>query len=713
MGIVILLLPELNLYNLPVLLAAILNAGLVLFVVSMHGTGQPIRRAFVVWNLAICIWNLGSFGGYGASSELAAVWWTRLCGFGIVWIPALFLHLVLLLKGPRTKLQGYLLHGLYLMGSLLLLFSLTSKNFLVVGAIHRFWGWAPVGGLGSTLLDSVMAVSSVYSLVLLRSAVRQSFDVQRNQLLYVFWGALIGYVGGGLNVLAIHGVEIYPYGNFFNILYSLAVAYAIVSYQWMDIRLALRQSVVYGSLGTALTLTYIAMVFIIDKLLAASSSSNPWGAWLLAMPPTVLATPTLKNKIQPWVEQHLFSEWQWLKQKLEDLGILVCTCLDLQKIGEAVIRCSLEDLQVEHASLWLWDPAHERLNCVATQGLTSAMSGDSFRPEWLEQTGHRPLFTRDLEWRLNINPVENTNLFPLRDWLLAHQAATLVPVHFQNHFLGVWLLGARHARDMWPREITQKFQAVANQLALAMNMSMMVQKFEKQRGLLEKTREMAAMGILATELAHELAQPLTRILNAEAGLQQTLKGESSEGLARIEKETLRASEILESFTMLSPQMSLQRTAIPVADLIDEAIDLLGIQDDPAIHLVKEIDHSATAFIHRGQIVQVLTNLIQNARQAMPDGGTLTISLQSLTNLVEISIMDTGAGIPPEARDRVFDAFFTTKQQVGRRGVGLTLSRAMVERHGGTIRLESPITATGGTRALVHLPIMPMEERHET
>lgn len=709
MGI-LMLLPELNLYNLPVLVAALLNIGLILFV-CLRSSWQPIHRVFVAWNLALVVWNIGSFGAFGAASDVASAWWTRFCGLGVVWIPATFLHLVLVLRRDRTSLQRYLLWGAYLMGALLFTGTLVEKRFLVAGAMPRFWGWGPVGGVGATLLDLIMVAGTIYSLALLKSAAGKALDVRRNQLLYVFWGALVGYAGGGINVLVIHGANIYPFGNIVNIFYSLAVAYAIVSYQWMDIRLALRQGVVYGSLGAALTLTYATVVLLIEKSLTANLG-NGWGARLLALPPTFFMAPILKNRIQPWVEQRFFSEWERAKKKLQELGMALCACMDLRKIGETAVRCCVEELGMEGASFWLWEQGSERLNRIAARESEPGVSNDSFQPEWLRPGDSRALFTRDLEWRLAVNPNQNAGLRPLARWLAARQAAMAIPVWFQNRFLGVWVLGARRSGNMWPRDVISKFQETTRQLALAIHNGLAVQALEERRGQLEKTREMAMMGTLATEMAHELTKPLTRILNAESSLQRTMRDDSRGDLARIEKETLRASEMLESFSMLSPHLPLHRAPVPLMELIDETLELLGLQEDRSIRIVREIDSSASAFVNRGQMVQVLTNLIQNAWQAMPEGGALTLSLRTLSNVVEIGITDTGAGISPENRGRVFEAFFTTRKPQGGRGLGLTISRAMVERHGGTLRLESPAAAGQGTRAVVCLPIMPMEEWHE-
>jgi signal transduction histidine kinase len=101
-----------------------------------------------------------------------------------------------------------------------------------------------------------------------------------------------------------------------------------------------------------------------------------------------------------------------------------------------------------------------------------------------------------------------------------------------------------------------------------------------------------------------------------------------------------------------------------------------------------------------QIEQVLINLIQNATQAMPNGGQLVITLAASGDRVTLTVRDTGFGIPSENLRRIFDPFFTTKGEEGT-GLGLSVSYGIIARHHGTIRVES--TVGQGTTFIIVLP----------
>jgi signal transduction histidine kinase len=105
---------------------------------------------------------------------------------------------------------------------------------------------------------------------------------------------------------------------------------------------------------------------------------------------------------------------------------------------------------------------------------------------------------------------------------------------------------------------------------------------------------------------------------------------------------------------------------------------------------------------RDQIIQVLINLVMNSLHAMPDGGTLRLSLDRENGHVRLGVSDTGHGIPEETRSKVFDPFFTTKDFGKGTGLGLTVVKGIVEEHGGTITVESVVGK--GTTFWIRLPV---------
>jgi signal transduction histidine kinase len=136
------------------------------------------------------------------------------------------------------------------------------------------------------------------------------------------------------------------------------------------------------------------------------------------------------------------------------------------------------------------------------------------------------------------------------------------------------------------------------------------------------------------------------------------------------------------------------------DLVRANEEALTAQE---VHVVLEIPLRIPAVSGSAdKLKQVFLNLILNARDALPGGGTITIQVQTERGFVATKVIDTGVGIPSEHLDRIFDAFFTTKKEVSGVGLGLSVSHGIIQQHGGTIHVES--TVGQGSVFVVRLPI---------
>ena len=230
-----------------------------------------------------------------------------------------------------------------------------------------------------------------------------------------------------------------------------------------------------------------------------------------------------------------------------------------------------------------------------------------------------------------------------------------------------------------------------------------------QSELIHMSRFMA-LGEMASALAHELNQPLSAIANYLKGAQRLLsEGQPEvvptvlEAMDRATQQALRAGEIIRHLRNFVSRGESIRQFEDLVKLIQEAsaLSLVGVKEsgarvdfafDPDIKLV---------FVDKIQIQQVLLNLIRNAIEAMEDSAVrnLTISTHRVDDeTVQVDVADTGPGIAPEIAARMFQPFNTTKPRG--MGVGLSISRTIVEAHGGRLWVEA--TAAGG--ALFHMTL---------
>lgn len=233
---------------------------------------------------------------------------------------------------------------------------------------------------------------------------------------------------------------------------------------------------------------------------------------------------------------------------------------------------------------------------------------------------------------------------------------------------------------------------------------------ELLRQQLLRAQRLSSVGTLASSVAHEFNNILTTIINyAKLGLKPaTTEASRLQSLEKIHKAGQRAAVIVNSMLGFARNQSAIRETTDLVSLVEDVLVLC--EKDLSKHHIrveKRLHGRPKAPVVRGQIEQILLNLIINARQAMPQGGKLTVDVREnpQSDLVEIHVCDTGVGIPPEQLRLIFDPFFTTKnpddEGHGGNGLGLSVCRQIIEQHHGRIRVESVVGK--GSRFTVKLP----------
>jgi signal transduction histidine kinase len=234
---------------------------------------------------------------------------------------------------------------------------------------------------------------------------------------------------------------------------------------------------------------------------------------------------------------------------------------------------------------------------------------------------------------------------------------------------------------------------------------------DQLREQLLRAQRLSSVGTLATSVAHEFNNILTTILNyAKLGLRPATDDAARiQALEKILKGSQRAATIINSMLGFARNNSAQRELTDLVALVEEVLILT--EKDLSKHHVqveKKFIDRPKAPVLRGQIEQILLNLIINARQAMPRGGRLRIEVREnpAAQMAEIRICDTGVGIPPEQLRLIFEPFYTTKEPDehghGGSGLGLSVCRQIIEQHHGRIRVES--LPGKGSKFTVKLPL---------
>jgi signal transduction histidine kinase len=276
----------------------------------------------------------------------------------------------------------------------------------------------------------------------------------------------------------------------------------------------------------------------------------------------------------------------------------------------------------------------------------------------------------------------------------------------------------------------QSFMIFANQAALALENALMYEELKAFSGQLEdrvrkasarleetqrqlfQSEKLAALGKLSAGIAHEIRNPLTsiKILIHSLVDEQATENSREKDLAVIEAEIERVNKIIKQFLDFARPRPPSLEPTDVGTILDETLALLVYEMEaqkiaPEKHYAPDLPPVP---LDREQMKQVFLNLMLNAIQAMERGGTLKMSTRRAAPLpgkrdrsaAEIAVEDTGPGIPDGLRSKIFEPFFSTKEEGI--GLGLPIAQRIVEEHGGDIRVESK--EREGTTFVITLPL---------
>ena len=235
----------------------------------------------------------------------------------------------------------------------------------------------------------------------------------------------------------------------------------------------------------------------------------------------------------------------------------------------------------------------------------------------------------------------------------------------------------------------------------------MERKLRQTQEQLLQSEKLAAMGRLTSQIAHELNNPLYGIMNTLELMKTEIPPESKRRkiLEMALSETVRLTEMLRKMLSFSKPDEEEKQPANINTILDEILLLHekqlrehSIRISPS--LAEDLDMVKAS---KNQLRQVFLNIISNARDAMPEGGTLSVTTRAEGDNVHVEISDTGMGIRKENLNKIFDSFFTTKDSIKDVGLGLSVCYGFIKDHGGDIKVESE-WGSGATFTII-LPML--------
>ncbi len=250
----------------------------------------------------------------------------------------------------------------------------------------------------------------------------------------------------------------------------------------------------------------------------------------------------------------------------------------------------------------------------------------------------------------------------------------------------------RHSGELFLKEEHSLIDAIARQVALTLeHQEADAERMKLQEQLIHADR-LATIGQLSSGIAHELNEPLNNILGLGQLMEQApeIPTQFEEDIKEIIAHSLHAREIIKKLLLFARQVPPQKIKVNINQVIEDGLYILESRcSKSGIELIQALSPAIPEITaDPSQLNQVLVNLVVNAIQAMPDGGTLTIETSSDGDNVKLTVKDTGIGMSKEIIKQIFVPFFTTKDIDQGTGLGLPVIHGIIASHGGKIEVDS-------------------------
>jgi GAF domain-containing protein/anti-sigma regulatory factor (Ser/Thr protein kinase) len=272
-----------------------------------------------------------------------------------------------------------------------------------------------------------------------------------------------------------------------------------------------------------------------------------------------------------------------------------------------------------------------------------------------------------------------------------------VPLFAEGELVGALNLATRRTQPFTGEE-QSLLLAIAYQLGTAIaNTRLRQEALEAER--------LAVVGRVAAGVAHDLRSPLGGILRsaeflARSEISPETRKKLSQAIVSLARRLISTSQGILDYIQ-GEKITLQYNPTNLTDFLDEVLDVLQIDfSDRGIEVVRDYRFRGEVVMDTDRFAQVVYNLAENARDAMPHGGKFIVTINAFPDEIELHFTDTGSGVPKELHERIFEPYFTYGKYKGA-GLGLAIARQIVEEHGGSIRLES--TGDQGSTFTVSLP----------
>ncbi|MFH1551554.1 MAG: ATP-binding protein [bacterium] len=738
-----------NLSTISVMLSIACVAGLTLLV-FLKGKKRKIEIIFILFCISILFWLIGTLMMFLSKNETQAIFWDRFVYIGVVFIPVLMHHFSIVFA--KVKGQKKLLILGYTIAFIFLIISRT--NYFVKDLFIYDWGVHTKAQLFHHIFllifftDLSLLFINVYKYY---KKTRSNLEIKRAQYVFFAFLALIGI--GLFAYLPAYSISVPPFSFLAGVFFAFILAYAILKYRLLDIRLIIKRSTIYFlsflttvGLGTGLALilhrysqihaTYIGIIDIIFVLLIF----NP-----------------LKNIIRKIANRIMFRAVYTYQEALKELSTQVSTIIRLTDLLNLISNVLFKTMQVERVGIILNLPQKNDFYSVKLAGFEEKTAIHLSQKDFLIETIKKDkelLVAEELVLMLEDEQKEEKKekLKLLIKKLQAIKADVALPLIAHQELIGLIILGPKEDQNAYSKQDLDILDNLSVQLALALENARLFNYMEelvtkKTQQVKEKAEEVRRTNLKLKKAnqireeflsiaSHQLRTPLSAAWSVMSSFADgTLENETPAERQRFYKMAFDSldrlnnivNDLLDGAEVERKKLNIQKKEINVINIIKDSVAKGKEEaDKKGISLVLKIDDNTpkTIFADEKYLRMVFVNLLDNAIKYTPEDLSverkkILIKVFSKTKSIETEkdkkkkrflvfiIQDQGIGVPKAEQNNLFKQFKRAsnarKVDISGTGLGLYIVKKVIQQHNGTIEMQSE-GEDKGTRFRVEVPV---------
>jgi len=694
---------------------------------------------YFVFCVFISFWSYSYFLWQISKTNKEAFFWCQMLMLGAIFIPAAYFNFITSLINKHTdKTLKKIVYLGYLLAGVFAILNFTPLMIIDVKPKLKFPFW-PTAGIAYKYFLLYFLAYAIYGCYLLLKEARNADGNKRNQYFYVFIGSAIGYLGGATNFPLWYDIKLYPFGNILSSIYVALVAYAIVKYRLLDIRIALTRAGVFIIVYTlVLGIPFGLVGWGKDWLIYFLGQNWYWAPMLLLLG---LATcgPFTYIYLSRKAEERFLKEERHAHQLLKQASQGMVRIHDKRRLLELIVHITTKILGLSNAAVFLLDENSGNFKLAAARFKNKYQYSEVIPQDdplvQLLATKKEPLVYEELKLaNQDLSSDTPNQLKEIDPQMRKLKAAVIIPAVSNARLLAFLVLSEKKSKKMYSPEDLSTLWALSYEAALAIDNAFLYEK-EKLR-LAEQSRRQA-LADMAPGASHQFNNRLATISATTDNLLDLVKNDSQEayqdnllsnileGLEIIQKEVAKGEQITKAI-LQKAKVKLEFDKVDIVKVIQNALNLIRIRRTrESLGGAKEPEFVFNypkdlplLTLCEGTIQDVFENMFNNSYDAivikhkrhiapLDYQGKISVDVTRNDNSVIIQVEDNGIGIQKDNLRKLFTDFFTTKATsekgvVGGSGLGLGVMRSFIEEHGGTITAESEYTQW--TRFTITLPL---------